>query len=563
MIVYNCPLVPFEFFKALGIQSRRIENTGCEFDRLSPNLCSLCRRSVASIDKNDVLVWIDSCDSSRRTSDFLKLTNKIFELHVPVTSDEEAVSRLSDDLKILWRSLKAVFGNVSDEKLYEVHSDFQKQMALLEKTLREDLNEAKRLYEQIISEKWVGSTQRRGKPILILGAPVEENIVKIIEESGGYAINGTCSGPYSMISQIPDRSNVFKNIAYRILNKKLVCMRSAFKRDISKLIDTTKPEAIVLHTIKFCDFYSFDEKELRKTKIPFVVVEDDLTSLANAQMKTRIEALIELLSHQENGIPERFELFVGIDSGSTTTKIVVLDAQAKPLYKNTVKTGAYPVLTAKGLYEEVLAKFKVPRSKIYLVSTGYGRASLDFANERVTEITCHAKGVHFFLPKVKTIIDIGGQDSKVIRVEDGQVVEFAMNDKCAAGTGRFLEVMANVLDTPLQKIGKLSLEHKNEVDISSVCTVFAESEVVSLRASGHTREDILYAVHKAIAKRVGTMYERIKGTQPVALTGGVALNEGLKVALERVLNIEIQIPPEPVLTGAFGAAVIGYWANRQ
>ncbi|MFN4191073.1 MAG: acyl-CoA dehydratase activase, partial [Pseudothermotoga sp.] len=149
-------------------------------------------------------------------------------------------------------------------------------------------------------------------------------------------------------------------------------------------------------------------------------------------------------------------------------------------------------------------------------------------------------------------------DSKVIKIEDGKVIEFAMNDKCAAGTGRFLEVMADVLDVPLQKIGGLSLQHSKEIDISSVCTVFAESEVVSLRASGHKREDILYAIHKAIAKRIGAMYERVKGEPPVVLTGGVALNEGVKRALEKVLDIQITIPPEPILTGALGAAVMGY-----
>ncbi|WP_041082583.1 acyl-CoA dehydratase activase [Thermotoga profunda] len=563
MIVYNCPMVPFEFFKALGVPFKRIKNLGCEFNELNSNICSFCRKSVLSVDKDDIVVWIDSCDSARRTADFLKQTNKVFELHIPTVSDQQAVLRLSKDLKALWQSLKSIFGDVSDERLFRAQKNFEEQMKLLERALSGDSKEIKELYEKMTGERWIGSTQSKGKSILVLGAPIDQNLVQIIEENGGNVINATCSGVYSIISNTLNSDDVFRNIAYRILNRKIMCMRSAPQRDLSDLIDKIKPSAIVLHTIKFCDFYNFDEREIRKTKIPFVVIENDLTALSNAQIKTRIQALMELLTHRENAFKREFDLFVGIDSGSTTTKISVINTEEKLLYKNIVKTGAYPVATAKKLFEEVIEKFKVPREKIYLVCTGYGRATLDFAHEQITEITCHARGVHFLIPEVRTIIDIGGQDSKVIKVENGQVVEFVMNDKCAAGTGRFLEVMANVLDVPLQKIGKLSLEYTKEIDISSVCTVFAESEVVSLRASGHKREDILYAIHKAIARRISAMYERVKGTQPVILTGGVALNEGVKKALERILGIQIQIPPEPVLTGALGAAVIGHQKNSQ
>lgn len=563
MIVYNCPMVPFEFFKALGIQFRRINNFGCEFDKLNPNVCSFCRRSILSVDKDDIVIWVDSCDSARRTADFLKQTNKVFELHIPVVSTQQAILKLSNDLRLLWQSLKSIFGDVDDEKLFHTQKTFEQQLKLLAKALPEDLRTAKELYEEVIAEKWIGSTQLKDKVVLVVGAPIDEDLVKIIEQSGGSVINATCSGAYSMISNTVDSSDIFKNIAHRILNRKLMCMRFALQRNFSDLIDITKPSAIVLHTIKFCDFYSFDEREIRKTKIPFVTIENDMTSQANAQIKTRVQALMEFSMNKRSDSEKMFDLFIGIDSGSTTTKIVVLNTEKKILYKSVVKTGAYPAITAKRLYEEVIEKFKTLREKVYLVCTGYGRTVLDFADEQITEITCHAKGVHFLMPEIRTIIDIGGQDSKVIKVENGQVVEFVMNDKCAAGTGRFLEVMANVLDVPLQKIGDLSLKHAKEIDISSVCTVFAESEVVSLRASGHKREDILYAIHKAIAKRISTMYERVKGTQPVVLTGGVALNEGVKAALEKILDIQIKIPSEPVLTGALGAAVIGYQKTHR
>ncbi|MGJ8454275.1 acyl-CoA dehydratase activase [Pseudothermotoga sp. U03pept] len=563
MIVYNCPMMPFEFFKTLEVPYRRIKESGCEFDRLSPNLCSFCKRSISLIDKDDVLVWVDSCDSSRRAADFLKKTNKVFELHIPVVSDEGAVLKLADELRALWQFLNSIYGERSYEKLTQTHREIQRDLQLLGKFMDEDLKEAVQVYERITNEKWVASIQGSNTKVLVIGAPVDEKICKIIEKNNGFVLNATCSGPFALLSEIVDTGDPFKNIAHRILHRDLMCMRAANQRRLSTLIETLKPDLIVLHTVKFCDFYSFDERELKQLGVPFVAIENDLTSSSNAQIETRIQALMELAKDHKSNNNGEYELFAGIDSGSTTTKIAVIDQKAVLLYQKVTKTGAYPALTAKRLYEEMLKDSKIPAEKVYLVATGYGRASLNFANEQVTEITCHAKGVQYFFPSVRTIIDIGGQDSKVIKVDNGQVVEFVMNDKCAAGTGRFLEVMANVLDVPLQKIGRLSLNHRNEIDISSVCTVFAESEVVSLRAMGHTREDILYAIHRAIARRIGSMYDRIKGAPPVILTGGVALNEGLKAALEALLKVPTEVPTQPVITGALGAAVIGLLKNRR
>ncbi|ABV34044.1 MULTISPECIES: acyl-CoA dehydratase activase [Pseudothermotoga] len=562
MIVYNCPLVPFEFFKALDIPAKRIQNSGCEFELFHSNICSFCKNSFPSVNPEEIVIWVDSCDSMRRSEDFLKRACTVFDLHIPVTVNEKNVDKLAHDLRNLWNNLKQRYGEADDEKLIIEHKNFQKQSEKLLKLLNNDLRSSAELYEQMTCQKWIGSVEKKGIPILILGAYVEKDLIKVIEDSGGYALNGTCSGPFAIIGENLNSNDVFKNMAFRILKKSIVCMRSAHNRDIEKIINFYRPSGIILHTIKFCDFYGFDEKILRNLKIPFTVVENDLSG-TSAQLKTRMEALIELVKNSEKQPERKCYYFVGIDSGSTTTKIAVINKDMKIVYQDIIKTGAYPNLASKAIFEKMLAKLNIKKEAVYVVSTGYGRSSVDFADEQITEITCHAKGVYQFLPQTRTVIDIGGQDSKVIRIENGKVIDFVMNDKCAAGTGRFLEVMANVLDVPLDEIGELSLRYSTELSISSVCTVFAESEVISLRSHGHSREDILHAVHLAIARRIGTMCQRVNADVPTVLTGGVAQNRGVKFALEKHMNTRIDIPKNPVLMGAIGAALIGAEKHLQ
>jgi predicted CoA-substrate-specific enzyme activase len=193
-----------------------------------------------------------------------------------------------------------------------------------------------------------------------------------------------------------------------------------------------------------------------------------------------------------------------------------------------------------------------------VVSTGSGREILDFADQNVTEITCLARGVHSLFPECRTIIDIGGQDTKVIRIDQGgHVVAFDMNDKCAAGTGRFLEVMALALNVDLDQMGKRSLGYQNALEISSVCTVFAESEVISLVSQGRAVNDILYALHNAVADRTLSLLERIGINGQVAMTGGVAKNVGVVKALEEKMGCCLKVHAEPQIVGALGAALVG------
>ncbi len=210
---------------------------------------------------------------------------------------------------------------------------------------------------------------------------------------------------------------------------------------------------------------------------------------------------------------------------------------------------------AETVYGDALEEAGVPQAD-NVVATGYGRRSITFANKAVSEITAHAKGVHFLYPDVCGIIDIGGQDSKVIVIEHGRVADFQMNDKCAAGTGRFLEHTARALEVSVDEMGRLAMAAQEPASISSMCTVFAESEVITLRAQGCTKEDIAAGLVDSIARRVAAMARPMGLKKHVALVGGVAKNEGIRAALERALDTKLFVPDEPQITGALGAALI-------
>jgi predicted CoA-substrate-specific enzyme activase len=250
------------------------------------------------------------------------------------------------------------------------------------------------------------------------------------------------------------------------------------------------------------------------------------------------------------------QYFAGVDLGSTMTKVVIMNEAI--LASVVGPTGPEHRKLANLVMEEALAKAKLPFDDItYVVATGYGRINVPFADKQITEISCHARGVGYLLPEARTVIDVGGQDSKGIKLSDGRAVDFVMNDKCAAGTGRFLEVTAEELGVKLEDMGRLALEAKNRVEISSTCTVFAAQEVVAKLSGGVPLPDIIAGLHEAIASRIYGMVRRLKIEREVALTGGGAKNIGLVKALEAKLGYSVLVPPEPLLTGAIGAALLG------
>ena len=248
----------------------------------------------------------------------------------------------------------------------------------------------------------------------------------------------------------------------------------------------------------------------------------------------------------------------GCDVGSTYTKAVILDENGKICADTTIRSKINSEVSAKLAMEEVLNKVGLKSSEElgYLIGTGYGRNKVPFADENISEISCHAMGVHVADPSVKAIIDIGGQDVKGIAVDkDGTVLNFAMNDKCAAGTGRFLEAMARAFEMDLTEFSRLSLKAKNVIPITAQCTVFAESEVISLVGEGKPMDEIAAGIELSVAKRCFVMSKKAGATDRITLTGGCAKNDGLKAAIEKVLKLKvIDLPIDPQLIGALGAA---------
>ncbi|CAG0962181.1 MAG: acyl-CoA dehydratase activase [Candidatus Methanoperedens sp.] len=250
--------------------------------------------------------------------------------------------------------------------------------------------------------------------------------------------------------------------------------------------------------------------------------------------------------------------FAGVDVGSLTAKSVIVSNGSIAGY-GLVPSGLNSEESGLLALEKALTVAKITRDDLkYIVATGYGRISAPYADKTITEITCHGRGAHYLHPTTRTIIDMGGQDCKAIRLDEkGNVVDFAMNDKCAAGTGRFLEVMANVFKVKLNDLGPMSLEAKEIVPMSSTCTVFAESETISLLARGEKPENIIKGIHHAIANRISGMFSRVGVESDVFFSGGVAKNVGMKAALEEVLKAKIVAPEyDPQLVGALGAAVL-------
>ena len=260
------------------------------------------------------------------------------------------------------------------------------------------------------------------------------------------------------------------------------------------------------------------------------------------------------------------ECYGGIDAGSTYIKAAIVDGNGGIRGCKVVPTGIDCRSTARDVFGELCNELGIsPSSVNSLISTGYGRRLIDFASKDVTEIKAHAAGGIRTAPdgrRVGTIIDIGGQDSKVIILdEDGETVNFAMNDKCAAGTGRFLEVLSRVLRVDVEDLGSLSLEAKAPCRINSLCAVFAESEVISLLARGKDRADIIAGIHMSLAKRISGMAKRTGVEPEVLMTGGGALNTGLVAAFEDELMMDIHVAESPQLNGAIGAALLARNSN--
>ena len=356
-------------------------------------------------------------------------------------------------------------------------------------------------------------------------------------------------------------------------------------------------QGVVYHTMKFCDYYGFEYADVAgTTATPILKLETDGTRQSAGQLRTRIEAFDETLRTDAAASADRDatsfspastdagekdaphapatpaqkeapmgstqgepRYVLGVDSGSTSTDAVVMELDGTIVASVIGATGAKASRGAAAVIQEVLDQARLTRDDLAMsVATGYGRDAIPNMDVAITEITCHAAGAHYLSPEARTVIDIGGQDSKVIHLnEDGTVQNFVMNDKCAAGTGRFLEAMARTLQMPIEELSRQGLEWHHDVTISSMCTVFAESEVVSLIADDTPTPDIIHGLDVSVARKTAALARRVGGEPPYLMTGGVANNEGVVKALSEVLDAPVATHRDSQLCGAIGAAILG------
>ncbi len=541
-LYYICKYTPVELLQAMGADCAILNEMPESFERAEqmahPNLCGFGKALLESVLSGKVkeLVLVNCCDTIRSVYDILKDSGQLDFLYLMdmlhsggTCSRERAVS----ELKGLIEAYGAYRGNSFDEEKFR--SAF-------------------------------GCKIKGTQPhISVLGARMGEELFQMVSRSMPYPVrNESCVGNRTAGEVPPPQGFDFDGLldwyAAQLLGQ-LPCMRMADNTGRKQLYNDSTLKGIIYHTVKFCDFYSFEYSEIRqKTVVPLLKIESDYTLQSSGQLLTRLEAFAESLSDGEQEYKEKRMkkgYFAGVDSGSTSTDVVILNREQEMIAGIILPTGAGAALGAERALEEALKSAGLAREDIdAVVTTGYGRTAIQFGDKSITEITCHARGAHFLDPEVRTVIDIGGQDSKVIRLdEEGNVVNFVMNDKCAAGTGRFLEMMARTLEMSLDEMSQLGLHHKEDITISSMCTVFAESEVVSLIAQNKAPDDIVHGLNKAVAVKTASLLKRVDGQEKFMMTGGVSKNLGLVKTLEEKLGTSLVISESAQLCGALGAAL--------
>ncbi|MCK9170675.1 MAG: acyl-CoA dehydratase activase, partial [Treponema sp.] len=393
---------------------------------------------------------------------------------------------------------------------------------------------------------------------------------RYIETHTGLPVrNLTCTGNRNVApaaGNTAEFSGIVNDYAASLLQQ-LPCQRMNDNTGRRALWNDPALRGIIYLTIKFCDYYGAEYADIQdKIHIPLLKIESDFTKQSEGQLLTRIEAFAETIRGKTMTVKKNVtdkKYFVGIDSGSTSTDVVVIDRGKNIVAQSIIATGAGAEKGAQKCLQLALNEAHLDCDDIAnVVTTGYGREYIRTGDESITEISCHAKGAFFLEPSVRTVIDIGGQDSKVIVLNDnGTVSNFVMNDKCAAGTGRFIEAMARALGLSLSEISRLGMDCTEDITISSMCTVFAESEVVSLVAQNKSVNDIVHGIDKSVAAKVASLASRLHTQNEWMMTGGVAQNGGIVNALESRLGIRLHISDKAQLCGALGAALFALGDN--
>ena len=619
-IGYVCKYVPAEALEAMGAHMERIEpdESLVSFDAaescMHANVCSFAKATFETVLSGnlDGIVLTTCCDSMRRLADALRTQTPNLFIHVldvPRDTGEAACAlyqrRVAELLSAYGKFANATF---SEKKLFAqlggtvcpeegtCDSSLELDYARLRSEAApaapqadsRDRNQAadsaawsegceasERNADEAVVVPQVNCTlqpQTHFSPAMpnvgIAGARANAEIKRILESHGvNIAFDITCTNANRRF--VPQKTDTLAQYAHDVLTQ-LPCARM---RDISPrkaFFDHVLPQidGLVFHTVQFCDMYSYEYSDLKRTSpAPILALETDCTAQSRGQMLTRLEAFLESIGASQTehlagqkGFPmsKTATFVVGLDSGSTSTNAVVMNEAREIVASVVIKTGAKAGASAERAYREVIERAGITPDQIACtIATGYGRVSIPFADENVTEISCHGRGAHYFNPAVRTILDIGGQDSKAIHVNAaGEVTDFAMNDKCAAGTGRFLEMIARSLEISLDELGPAALESKKHLEIASMCSVFAESEVISLIANNEEKPDIAAGVCRAVAGKAYSLMRRVSLEGAYMMTGGVAQNPGVVRAVEELIGEKLFICEDPEIVGATGAALL-------
>ena len=619
-IGYVCKYVPAEALEAMGAHVERIEpdESLVSFDAaescMHANVCSFVKATFETVLSGnlDGIVLTTCCDSMRRLADALRAQAPDLFVHmldVPRDTGEAACAlyqrRAAELLSAYGKFANATF---SEKKLFaqlggtlcpaegtcdsplgldyaRLHSEAAPAAPQVDS---HDLNQAadsaawsegceasERNADEAVAVPQVNCTlqpQTHFSPTMpnvgIAGARANAEIKRILEAHGAnIAFDVTCTNASRRF--VPQKADTLAHYTHDVLTQ-LPCARM---RDISPrkaFFDRVLPQidGLVFHTVQFCDMYSYEYSDLKRTSpVPILALETDCTAQSHGQVFTRLEAFLEsigasqkehLASQKGSPMSKTATFVVGLDSGSTSTNAVVMNEAREIVASVVIRTGAKAGASAERAYREVLERAGITPGQIACtIATGYGRVSIPFADENVTEISCHGRGAHYFNPDVRTILDIGGQDSKAIHVNAaGEVTDFAMNDKCAAGTGRFLEMIARSLEISLDELGPAALESKKHLEIASMCSVFAESEVISLIANNEEKPDIAAGVCRAVAGKAYSLMRRVGLEGAYMMTGGVAQNPGVVRAVEELIGEKLFICEDPEIVGATGAALL-------
>ena len=563
MIGYICKYTPIGIFEAFGEETCRIEPDVTNFNQadtlMHPNLCSYAKGVVeTALDgQYEGIVLTTCCDSIRRVYDVLKEKlpgTFVYLLDVPRIAKDAGIDLYEKRIREMISAYEVFSGRTFDE---------QALADILQARLSENCHKEKPAAKERQDENRVQVIK-----VGILGARANASIKQILDEHGAEVVfDFTCTGVERKL--LLEKENVLHGYVRGLISQ-FPCMRmeAAANREqvIGQCLD--KADGIIYHTVQFCDNYSYEYAWLKeRLSKPLLLLETDYTRQSYGQILTRMEAFLESLAaseiHMESSEKRQRKAgngrmyVLGIDSGSTSTNAVIMDQDRNIKAFSVVRTGAKSGESAERILTDVLGKAGLQREDLsWIVSTGYGRVSIPFADETVTEISCHGKGAHYFNPRIRTILDIGGQDSKAIRLDEkGEVIDFVMNDKCAAGTGRFLEAIARTLEVGIDELGPIALQSTEKITITSMCTVFAESEVISLIANNTEKADIADGICRAIADKAFSLLKRVGLEEEFMMTGGVAKNPGVVHAVEEKLQSRLYICPEPEIVGAAGAAL--------